>query len=109
MHANTEPYVMTAGHDTASTTEHQQYFTEWRAYQPKPVASRMTRLSQQQPAWSWQLSKTAYLEGPRTKAPSLDQWRAAVVTVRQAGQAALRLLQNLPQDTGTLRANPTPL
>lgn len=51
----------------------------------------------------------ACLKGPLATAPSLDQWRAAVVTVQQAGQAALRLLQNPPQDTGMLDANQTPL
>lgn len=59
-------------------------------------------MNNKQHAWSWQTSKTARLNGPRATAPSLDQWRAAVVTVQQAGQAALRLLQTLPHDTGAL-------
>lgn len=53
-------------------------------------------------AWSWQLSKTARLNAPRATAPSLDQWQAAVVNVQLAGQAALRLMQTLPHDTGAL-------
>ncbi|KAK9834736.1 hypothetical protein WJX74_008822 [Apatococcus lobatus] len=88
---------------TTASTDQSQYCSEWRTIQPSPASGQGSSAMDKPHVWSWRLSKTGSLQGPRVKiAPSPNDWRAAVQAIQHAGQTALRLMQSLPDDTGDI-------